>query len=411
MRTVFRVAMLSVVFAIASMLAPVAASADTPSHGASCTERLMDTTGALDQRQRLNLEKVISNARARTELDVYVHILPSAPYAYSPVAEANMFNTASERWWRTALDNCPNWSQEHDGRRSESPDLFVMFISADDDYVSIGHGSLLSDRKINEIIYTTVKPELKANGVAAAIEAGIKQLPRHAGLRKSPSSGDDSSNPWRLWVITGVAGAAIIAYGRLWVWANATDEEDGYEAGATADTSSVTETISAAWAREALAQLDDEWLKYEMDTEAYYLTKPLLRDLEDTIVRRYHDAMYALRDAVESLGGDPASTQVSRANALADSALSAWDAANRHAHTTGMSTLSPVERAALRRIHGMVSQLTDNATPRPMVNTIIARMRDEISKLERTPVPWSSVENLPAIHARVELLALVQGAR
>lgn len=400
MKTVFRIAMLSAVFVMAAMLAPVDASADTPSHGASCADRLVDTTGTLykDHRQLLSLEEAIGNAVKRTGMDIYVRILPSAPYAYSPVAEANMFNIDSERWWRETLNECPNWTQERDGRRSEAPDLFVMFIGADDDYVSIGHGSILDNRKITEIIYTTVKPELKANGIAAAIDAGIEQLP--------PSS-DDSSNPLRMWVFTGAVGTVLLAYGLLWAWAN--DEGDGYEAGVPADTSSTTEAASAAWAREALAQLDDEWLKYEMDTEAYYLTKPILRDLEDTVVCRYHDAMYALRDAVESLGGEPASTQVSRANALADNALSAWDAANRHAHTIGMSTLSPVERAALRRIHGMVSQLTDNATPRPMVNTIIARMRDEIAKLERTPVPWSSVENLPAIHARVELLALVQG--
>ena len=117
-----------------------------------------------------------------------------------------------------------------------------------------------------------------------------------------------------------------------------------------------------------------------------------------------------MREAVSRLNGAPGTVDAARANALADSALSAWDAANHHALNVGVSTLSPVERAALRRLHGMVSQLTNNATPRAMVSTIIARMKDEIEKLDRTPVPWSSVESLPAIHDRAELLALVQGA-
>lgn len=253
---------------------------------------------------------------------------------------------------------------------------------------------------------TLVTASAIANGIVAAVDAGIGQL---------PSSSDDSHTEWKQWilwkewVIVCVVGSVLLACGSLREWSHDTDEEDGYEAGVPADTSPVTEAVSAAWARKALVQLDDEWLKYEMDTEAYYLTKPVLRDLTDTVVLRYHNAVYALRDAVEKIGEESRQEEVSRANALADNALSAWDAANRHAYTLGVSTLSPVERAALRRIHGMVSQLTDNATPRPMVNTIISRMRDEIAKLERTPVPWSSVENMPAIRARVELLALVRG--
>lgn len=400
MKNGFRAASLALVFVIASLFAPGLAVADPSAPSARCTERLVDTAGALDKSRIQDLTSRIDDVAARTEVDIYIRVIPSAPYEYSVIAEANMFNSSSARWWGATLEECPNWTQERDGIRSESNNLFVVFMGVDDDYVSIGHGNRFSSSEVNEAVYTAIKPALKKDGVEAAIRATLGNF---------PVSDEGSSIKAHQWVLIGLAVLGFLA---LWVWANmrGNSAESRTLAPAQRAHAPEPEIVSTDWAREALTQLDDEWLKYEMDTEAYYLTKPILRDHTDSVVLKYHDTLYSLREAVESLGTSPGAAKASRANTLADKALRAWDAANHHALDVGVSTLSPVERAALRRIHGMVSQLTDNATPRAMVGTIIARMKDEIAKLERTPVPWSSVESLPAIHDRAELLALVQGA-
>ena len=403
MKSSFRAVLSVLVIVTVSLFAPALAGADPSTPSAQCTERLVDTAGALDKSRIQDLTSRIDDVAARAEVDIYIRVIPSAPYEYSVIAEANMFNSSSARWWGATLEECPNWTQERDGIRSESDNLFVVFMGVDDDYVSIGHGNRFSSREINETVYTAIKPALKKDGVEAAIRATLGNF---------PVSDAESSLKAHQWVKLGIGALVLTA---LWVWVIIHTRSS--ESRTIAHPSQVQrvvarepEIVSADWAREALTQLDDEWLKYEMDTEAYYLTKPILRDHTDSVVLRYHDTLYSLREAVESLGTTPDAAKASRANTLADKALRAWDAANHHALDVGVSTLSPVERAALRRIHGMVSQLTDNATPRAMVGTIIARMKDEIEKLDRTPVPWSSVESLPAIHDRAELLALVQGA-
>lgn len=53
---------------------------------------------------------------------------------------------------------------------------------------------------------------------------------------------------------------------------------------------------------DAVAQLDAEWLAYEQDLEAYYLTKPVLRDLGVAETAAYRSALYDLRNLAEMLG-------------------------------------------------------------------------------------------------------------
>lgn len=403
MKSSFRAVLSVLVIVTVSLFAPALAGADPSTPSARCTERFVDAAGALDKSRIHDLTSRIDDVAARAGADIYIRVIPSAPYEYSVIAEANMFNSSSARWWDATLEECPNWTKERDGIRSEADNLFAVFLGADDGYVSVGHGSRFSSREVNEAVYTAIKPALTENGVEAAVEAtlGSFQVP-------------DEGSPFVAlkWVAIGLAVLGFLA---LATWVNMRGSKPEQHPVARPSPAHYAdepdpEVVSADWAREALTQLDDEWLKYEMDTEAYCLTKPILRDHTDPIVLKYHDTLYSLREAVSRLNGAPGTVDAARANALADSALSAWDAANHHALNVGVSTLSPVERAALRRLHGMVSQLTNNATPRAMVSTIIARMKDEIEKLDRTPVPWSSVESLPAIHDRAELLALVQGA-
>lgn len=407
-----RAALLATMLVAAAVLIPFTAAADNPAQVTRCSDRLVDTAGSLNKDQHQNLVTSIDDAVARTGMDIYVRILPSAPYEYSNVAEANMFNVSSDQWWSTTLDNCPNWTQGRDGKRTESPNLFALFIGANDDYVSIGHGVRLSAHEVNEVIYTTIKPALKEHGVEASINAAIS-----ADIIERSSPSDTWKQYW--WIVIVPLALLVLP---LWT-AKADRQAFSYATHTNTVRTESTDSTHAdraaklprekivAGVRAALAQLDSEWLAYELDTEAYYLIKPVLRDHEDAVIREYHDAMYTLREACDDLDASDTPQRVKHASELADKTLRAWDATNRHALKAGVSTLSPVERAALRRIHAMVSQLTDSATPRAMVSTLLNRMKDEIGKLERTPVPWTSVENLPAIQGSAGMLELVQGAR
>lgn len=109
-------------------------------------------------------------------------------------------------------------------------------------------------------------------------------------------------------------------------------------------------------------RLDNEWFDYEMDTEAYFLTKPLLRDLNVPETAAYREAMNVLYSAVDALDGSVTETKLSNAEVSAENALIAWGAANDKALEIGVSDRTPSERAALRRLNGLVSQIQNPAT-------------------------------------------------
>lgn len=147
----------------------------------------------------------------------------------------------------------------------------------------------------------------------------------------------------------------------------------------------------------SLAQLDAEWLAYTLDTTAYYLTKPVLRDRDTPQTAAYQRALYELRDHAEGLSDQSSDNQIAAAEAAADTALHAWAAADDHALAVGVSDRSPTERAALRRLHALVSQLSDPGTPRPMRSTIIEKICSEMDKLTTVPTSWEHLAALPAL--------------
>lgn len=147
----------------------------------------------------------------------------------------------------------------------------------------------------------------------------------------------------------------------------------------------------------ALAQLDAEWLAYTLDTTAYYLTKPVLRDRDTQQTAAYQHALYELRERADGLNDQSSDNQIAAAEAAADTALHAWAAADDHALTVGVSDRSPTERAALRRLHALVGQLSDPSTPRPMRSTILEKIRTEMDKLTTVPTSWEHLATLPAL--------------
>lgn len=150
----------------------------------------------------------------------------------------------------------------------------------------------------------------------------------------------------------------------------------------------------------ALMQLDAEWLSYEMDLDAYYLTKPLLRDPEVAETAAYQAALYELRTLAESLGESCTAAQLDAAEQAADAALLAWGEANDHALAVGVSDRSPTERAALRRLHALTGQLADPSTPEPMCRSLIEAISREMAKLTTVPASWEHLSRVPALEHR-----------
>lgn len=152
--------------------------------------------------------------------------------------------------------------------------------------------------------------------------------------------------------------------------------------------------------RAALIQLDAEWLAYEQDLEAYYLTKPVLRDLNVPEIAAYRAALYDLREQAEALTDSASAREINAAEHAAEVALLAWGAANDHAAAIGVSDRSPTERVALRRLHALVSQLAHPSTPKPMWASITDAITREMTKLTTVPTSWNHLLSLPALEHR-----------
>lgn len=158
----------------------------------------------------------------------------------------------------------------------------------------------------------------------------------------------------------------------------------------------------------AVCRLDSEWLEYEQDLQAYYLTKPLLRDAAVPQTSEYQDALFALRDLADALTPASDEHQISTAEDAAETALLAWGAANDYAARIGISDRSFTERVALRRLHTLVGQLIDPGTPKQMWPTITAAISREMQKLTTIATSWEHINRLPALGRHPALAALPQ---
>jgi hypothetical protein len=151
---------------------------------------------------------------------------------------------------------------------------------------------------------------------------------------------------------------------------------------------------------DAVAQLDAEWLAYEHDLEAYYLIKPVLRDLGVAETAAYRSALYDLRNHADMLSDRSTGQELDAAERAADAALLAWAVANDHALAVGLSDRSPTERTALRRLHALVGQLADPSTPKVMWSSLVDAISREMGKLNTVPTSWDHLSRVPALEHR-----------
>lgn len=158
--------------------------------------------------------------------------------------------------------------------------------------------------------------------------------------------------------------------------------------------------------RAALAELDQEWLEYELDLRAWFLTKPQLRNNNDPAVAAYRDAYVTLRNKAAELTDSATEDQIDDAQRAARTALKTWHDANALALQRGVNDLSPSEEAALTRLYGLVSQLNDRSTPKAMWPNLITAITRTMDKLTTVPFTLDYIAGLPVIEAESRLQEL-----
>ena len=156
----------------------------------------------------------------------------------------------------------------------------------------------------------------------------------------------------------------------------------------------------------AVAELDTEWLEYSLDTNAWFLSKPQLRNDNDPVIAAYRQAQAELRDLTEDLTSLSTDTEIAAAQQAARRALTAWGDANTHALKIGVSDLSPSEEAALKQLHGLVNTLNDRSTPREMWAELKSAIIRNMDKLIVTSFDLNVIADLPVIAGESRLRAL-----
>ncbi|WP_133062610.1 hypothetical protein [Mycolicibacterium peregrinum] len=169
--------------------------------------------------------------------------------------------------------------------------------------------------------------------------------------------------------------------------------------------------LTVAQARQTLIDLHSEWLTYKLDTEAWYLTKPLLRDTTGTVPTTvaYENAMHDLATAVEDLADDAPQHHINTVGQLADTAWSAWYTANEYATKVGLGDRTPTERAALERLAKLVDRLTRAGADDPELPLVKREIQSCLDKISTVAVSWKDIAELPAIEAAGIIAGLPSG--
>lgn len=172
-------------------------------------------------------------------------------------------------------------------------------------------------------------------------------------------------------------------------------------------------TLTVTDVQQAVDDLLGEWAKYQLDIEAWYVTKPLLHDTTGTVATTvaYERAMQALIAAADDLPPDAAPDRINEALQLADAAWDAWHAADEYAAKAGLGDRTPNERAALQRLGRLVERLTRSAATDPELPMIKRSIQDCLDRITTVSVSWTDIATLPAIEAAGLLPQIQAGHR
>ena len=113
----------------------------------------------------------------------------------------------------------------------------------------------------------------------------------------------------------------------------------------------------------------------------------------------YENAMLDLSAAVEELADDAPQHRINAVGQLADTAWSAWYAANEYAAKVGLGDRTPTERAALERLAKLVDRLTRAGAGDPELALVKREIQSCLDKISTVSVSWRDIAELPAIEA------------
>lgn len=401
----------AILVAVAALVLAPPAGAD-PERNDSCTTKVIDNAHVLSASDLKKINDVVVSFDKNTGADMYIRL----DKKYAPdYVDAGFTESRNDKWFSEAVSKCLNW-EAPDGLTSGVPkkNLVVILIGTDQSKSLIGYGADFANHaeSMQSLRMKVMKPSL-------IDEDYVKSFTDAAAALEAPGEGDDVWQTLITILIALSVGAALISY--PWDWLRAKKPAQGTVNATPTATRVVQESayvdkpvtakpqkksnkeirreIAAriAEVRKVLNQLDMEWIEYETDPTAYFLQKPVLRDMNVTVVRKYHDGMFELREAVDSLSYKSSEFKIEKVEKLAESVLESWSAANDYALKVGVNDMSMSERAALRRIFGLVNQLADPATPRAMWDSLKDGIEREMGKLVTVPVTWNKIAEFPAI--------------
>lgn len=225
-------------------------------------------------------------------------------------------------------------------------------------------------------------PSLNGFSIVAMVMAALTPIAAYWSYYTLHSSGPDA----RDWPCI-VEQAAHAAYTGRDDQPPIDGDDDGDLARRRADAARALEDLLAAWGH------------YKLDTEAWYLTKPLLHDTTGTVATTvaYNTAMADLTAAVEALHEDSPAIDVDRALSVADRAWAAWYDANDHAATVGLDDRSPTERAALQRLNTLVARLTHSSANDPELAALKRGITLCLDRIHTVSVSWADIAALPVL--------------
>lgn len=369
-----------------------------------CSAPVVDNGSILNKDQTMQARKLVNAKMQESGAEIHVLIWKDfAPGNGKGVFSLGPGSGESNIWWSDELSKCSDWQ----GKSSNTPkdNIIVVGLGVDDGKALIAYGSDYDNADFNRPIYDNIKPKLQKHDVVGAIDAAMLAIPNdNEQFHITPAEV----------VVTVVIGIAIL--GVVVVSMVISDREDKARERALRGSDiprprpveppkmsrqEARKRISEI--RKVLDQLDLEWLQYETSANEYYLTKPALRDKNIPVIGAYHTSMFDLRNAVNDLDDKVDEKVLIRVEKLAEGTVDKWNKANDHALKIGVNELSITERAALRRIHGMVGQLADPATPRAMWDALKEGIEREMGKLTTVPVTWKQVASLPAITTAMQV--------
>lgn len=159
-------------------------------------------------------------------------------------------------------------------------------------------------------------------------------------------------------------------------------------------------------ARAAFEMIEQAWLDYITDPEAYFLRRPLLHVDSHPATANYQRARYTAKELLDSHPGDVDSDTAATIDAAVAAAVAAWDLANSEALAAGTDPFSSSERAALRRSQQLIALIADPALADAARDHHVRELRNCLDKLTSCPASATALAMMPQLAQHITQLGI-----